>query len=227
MIDISSMQSALITAWGTFWQFLLPIAPLFLGTAVLLIIGFTLSYWLNKLVSEFLKSDNVKKYLDFDSVESYLRKSGIGKKFEDLAGSVLGTVVFIVFFISILNFVSEDKVNQALLNIILSIPTILFSLLIFVSGILLSRILNSAVRLVFAFIDPNLAKFAGKIAQYSLSLVTIFVSLSVLDFPVWLKNAFLQGLGYTLVLALGISIGLGAKDFVSEVLYDFYKRIKK
>ena len=42
-----------------------------------------------------------------------------------------------------------------------------------------------------------------------------------------LITTFFQGLTYTIVLVVGLSVGLGAKDLVSKVLGDWYEKIKK
>jgi uncharacterized membrane protein len=58
-------------------------------------------------------------------------------------------------------------------------------------------------------------------------VISLFAAIEQLQIARALVTTFFQGLTYTIVLVVGLSVGLGAKDLVSKILNDWYEKIKK
>ena len=87
--------------------------------------------------------------------------------------------------------------------------------------------MENLVRGSLTSVDHSLAKPVGKLARWILLLVTFFAAVDQLQIARGLINTFFQGLTYTIVLVIGLSVGLGARDLVSKILTDWYEKIKK
>ena len=57
--------------------------------------------------------------------------------------------------------------------------------------------------------------------------MAFFAAIDQLQIAQGLIATFYQGLTYTIVLAVGLSVGLGAKDLISRVLNEWYDKIHK
>ena len=83
------------------------------------------------------------------------------------------------------------------------------------------------VRGALSSVDHEIAKPLGKLSRWVIIIVTFFAAVEQLQIARALVATFFQGLTYTIVLVVGLSVGLGAKDLVSRILNDWYDKFKK
>ena len=70
------------------------------------------------------------------------------------------------------------------------------------------------------------ARPVGRLAYWVVVVVAFFTALSQLRVAEALTQAVFQTLSWALALAIGLLIGLGAKDLVSKILLDWYEKIR-
>ena len=87
--------------------------------------------------------------------------------------------------------------------------------------------METLVRGALTSVDHEVAKPVSKLSRFLVILVTFFAAVDQLQIAQGLIATFFQGLTYTIVLIVGLSVGLGAKDLVSKALTDWYQKIKK
>ncbi|MBI4157737.1 hypothetical protein HY502_02725, partial [Candidatus Woesebacteria bacterium] len=107
------------------------------------------------------------------------------------------------------------------------IPNIVGAALIFAAGYVVAKLVDGLVRGALTSIDKEIAKPVGKFARWTIFLVAAFAAIEQLQIARGLTAVFFQGITYTVVLVVGLSIGLGAKDLVSKILTDWYEKFKK
>ena len=76
-------------------------------------------------------------------------------------------------------------------------------------------------------VDHDIAKPTSRFARWIIMVVAVFAAIDQLQIAQGLIATFFQGLTYTIVLAIGLSVGLGAKDLIARVLNDWYDKIHK
>ncbi len=86
---------------------------------------------------------------------------------------------------------------------------------------------DGLVRGALTSIDKEVAKPLGKLSRWVILLVAAFAAIDQLQIAKGLTTVFFQGITYTVVLVVGLGVGLGAKDLVSKILTDWYEKFKK
>lgn len=209
------------------WNAFLQILPKILGAIIIFIVGLVLAHWAKKLVIEVLKMVKVGKLTEKMGVDKYLKKADIKYTFIELMGTLVEWLVILVFFLAVVDILGLTIVSQVLLVVLGYVPNVIAAILIFAAGYIVAGIVDGLVRGALASIDHDIAKPLGRLARWLIILIAFFAALDQLQIARGLISTFFQGLTYTVVLVVGLSVGLGSKDLVAKVLDDWYTKIKK
>ena len=171
-----------------------------------------------------MRLDKLTKSAGFDK---YLSKADISLSFTDLLGAVAEWLVILVFFMAGVEILGLTGVSEVLTRVLGYIPNVLAAALIFAAGTFVAGLVDGLVRGALASVDHEAAKPVGRLARWVILVVTFFAAIDQLKIARGLISTFFQGLTYTVVLVVGLSVGLGAKDLVSRVLNDWYEKIRK
>ncbi len=227
MNSLSIWQAALITSWSQVISAFLFIIPAVLGAVIVFVVGLILAYWVKKLVIEGLRNIKLESYLKNYGVDKYLAKADIHLTLSELVGTILQWFIILIFFIATVNILGLTVVSDVLSKVLGYIPNVLAASLILGAGYVIAGLVDTIVRGALVSVDHQIAKPIGKLARYVIILVSFFAAVDELQIAQGLVTTFFQGLTYTVVLVIGLSVGLGAKDLVSKLLMDWYERLKK
>ena len=198
-----------------------------MGAIIIFIVGLVLAHWAKKLIIEVLKMVRVGKLTEKVGVDKYLKKADIKYTFIELMGTLVEWLVILVFFLAVVDILGLTVVSQVLLVVLGYVPNIIAAVLIFAAGYIVGGIVEGLVRGALASVDHDIAKPLGRLARWLVILIAFFAALDQLQIARGLISTFFQGLTYTIVLVVGLSVGLGSKDLVAKVLDDWYTKIKK
>lgn len=227
MNNVSSWQQALVLSWGKVWTSFLSTLPAILGAILVFAIGLVMAYWVKRLVRELLRVVKLEKLSESLGIESYLKKAEINLNFSDLLATIVEWLVILVFFLAAVDILGLSVVSSVLAQILGYIPNILAAALIFGAGFFVAGLVENLVRGALVSVDHDAAKPIGKLARWVVMLITFFAAIDQLQIAQGLIATFFQGLTYTIVLVVGLSVGLGAKDVVAKILADWYEKVKK
>jgi hypothetical protein len=201
--------------------------PAVLGAIFIFAVGLIIASWLKRLVKQVLKLFKFNKVADSLGIDKFLKKADINLDMASLLGLVTEWIVILIFFLSAVDILGLTVVSEVLVRVLSYVPNILASALIFGAGYFIANLVEGLVKGAFASVDHGAAKPVGKFARWIVLVTAFFAAVDQLKIAQGLINTFFQGLTYTIVLAIGLSVGLGAKDLISEVLKDWYKKVKK
>ncbi|KKQ37925.1 MAG: Conserved cytoplasmic membrane protein, CmpX protein [Candidatus Woesebacteria bacterium GW2011_GWA1_37_7] len=227
MNTVFSWQGALLSSWGRVWASFLSFLPIILGAILIFSVGLVIAYWAKRLAYEMLKaakSDRLEKYTGLDK---FFQKADIKMDLAQLIGLVVEWLIILVFFLAAVDILGLRVVSQVLTKVLSYIPNIFAAVLIFAAGYFVAGIVDGLVRSALASVNHDAAKPLGKFARWLIILITFFTAVDQLQIAQGLIATFFQGLTYTIVLVVGLSVGLGAKDLVSRILNDWYDKLKK
>jgi hypothetical protein len=219
----SALSASLSDVWGSFFAFI----PNILGAIVVFIVGLILAYWVKRGVVEALKLFQVDALAKSAGIEKYLEKADIRISLAELFGMLAEWLVILTFFLAVVDILGLSSVSQVLLSVLSYVPNIIAAVLILAAGFILAKLVDGMVRGALASVDHEAARPLGKASRWLIVLIAFFAAVDQLRIAQGLVNTFFQGLTYTIVLVVGLSVGLGAKDLVSLFLTDWYKKIKK
>ena len=160
-------------------------------------------------------------------IDRYLAKAEIKFSFIELIGAVAEWIIILVFFLAVVDYLGLSAVSGVLAGILGYLPNVLAAALIFAAGYIVAGLAGGVVRGALVSVDHDLARPVGRLSRWVILLVAFFAAVDQLQIARGLIQTFFQGLTYTLVLIIGLSVGLGAKDLVAKILNDWYEKIKK
>ena len=227
MNSLTSWQNALLVSWRDVWTSLLKGLPNILGAIVVFAIGMILAYWAKRLVMEFLKLIKFGKVTKSAGIDGYLKKADIKMDFVELIATLFEWVIILIFFIAVVEILGLGVVSQVLMAVLGFIPNLIAAVLIFAAGYVVGGLVDGLVRGALTSIDHEVAKPLGRLSRWVIILIALFAAIDQLKVANGLVTTFFQGLTYTIVLVVGLSVGLGAKDLVSKILRDWYDKIHK
>ena len=227
MYTLSSWQAALLTSWAEVWSSFLGVLPSIVGSIVFFAIGLILAYWVKRLLIRGLKLVRLETITSKLGIDRYLAKAEIKFSFIELIGAVAEWIIILVFFLAVVDYLGLSAVSGVLAGILGYLPNVLAAALIFAAGYIVAGLADGLVRGALVSVDHDLARPVGRLSRWVILLVAFFAAVDQLQIARGLIQTFFQGLTYTLVLIIGLSVGLGAKDLVAKILNDWYEKIKK
>lgn len=220
-------QGAILASWNQVWSAFLGFLPSFIGAVIVFVVGILVAHWGRKVVEEGLKIVRLERLSTSSGFANYLARADIKLTATQLVGGVVKWILLLVFFIAAVEILGLQVVSTVLAGLLGYIPNVLAAALIFGAGFVIANFADGLVRGAFATIDHEAAKPVGRLSRWVVLIVAFFAAVDQLKIAPALIDTFFQGLTWTLVLILGLSIGLGGKDFVARLLDDWYKRISK
>jgi hypothetical protein len=227
MTGVSTWQGALVSSWSEVWNSFLFILPKFVGAILVFAVGMVLAYWAKQLIVQLLKIVKLEDLSKSLGIDKYLTKADIKLSLSELLGLVVEWLIILVFFLTSVDILGLTVVSRVLTQVLGYIPNVIAAALIFGAGYFVAGLVDGLVRGALTSVDHEAAKPVGKLSRWLVLVVSFFAAIDQLQIAQGLISTFFQGLTYTIVLVVGLSVGLGAKDLVSRVLTDWYERIKK
>lgn len=224
---VSLWQEALYTAWVDLITRLISFLPLFLSSLLIFIIGLIASDWLARLVERALKTLKLSHFTGELGIDKFLKKAEIKYDSVSLITLTVKWLIILIFFTAAVNILGLSAIVIVLDTFISYIPHILAGVLIIALGVFLARLVESLVKGALASVDHSFAKPLSQLAKWAVMTLAVLAGIRELRLAETLIDTFFQGLTWTITLAVGLAVGLGAKDLVASVLGDWYNQLKK
>lgn len=176
---------------------------------------------------QFLKLIKFDTLSKTSGIDKYLVKADIKFDLGELIATIFEWIVILVFFLAVVDILGLNVVSQVLTQVLGYIPNVLAAALIFAAGYMVAGLVDGLVRGALTSVDHDIAKPLGRLARWVILVIAIFAAIDQLKIAQGLIATFFQGLTYTVVLVVGLSVGLGAKDLIARILNDWYDKISK
>jgi hypothetical protein len=198
-----------------------------LGATVIFIVGLILAYWVKKLIVGFLRVVKVDKLSADYGIEEFLKKAEFKTSFVEIIGTVFEWIIILVFFLAAVEILGLEGLSRVLMGVLSYVPNIIAAALILAFGYLIAGAVAGLVRSALMSVDHDIAKPLGSFTRWLIIVLAAFAAIDQLQIAQGLVDVVYQGLTYTVVLSIGLAVGLGSKDVVSKILNDWYEKIKK
>lgn len=220
-------QEAVLVSWTQVWSSFLSFLPSFIGAVVVFVVGILVATWVKRIIEEILKAVRLEDLSASSGFSGYLKKADIKMTASELLGAVVKWLLLLIFFIAAAEILGLTIVSTTLTGLLGYIPNVFAAALILGAGAFIANLADGLARGALATVDHEAAKPVGKLARWVVLLVAFFAAVDQLKIAPALVDTFFQGLTWTLVLVIGLSVGLGGKDVVARILDDWYKKLQK
>ncbi|TDS65252.1 mechanosensitive ion channel family protein [Myroides indicus] len=189
------------------------------GLLCWLVIKF-LTYLLKKIF-KFIRLEKIQKLINENE---FLSKLNFTIRVEGIL--IFFVKVFIVFLMLLIGaeLFGLEVVSSEIGNLMMYIPKIFVALLIFVGGLYFASWIKKIVIEVLKNIDFGGARMIGNILFYLILVFVIITTLNQMGIDTSVITSNISIIVGALLFTLALSMGLGAKDIVTRLLYSFYAR---
>ncbi|MEQ8325506.1 MAG: hypothetical protein RIC15_09375 [Vicingaceae bacterium] len=192
--------------------------PQVLGAMLILVIGWLLAKLLKKVFVKFMKLVKLNWLSEQSGIDKFLIDGGVKISLVELIGSLVYWIIMLLVIMTALNTVKLTSAQLLFNQIILYIPNVIVSIIILLLGLYAAKFVSQAIVVALKNMNDALAHLIGKITNYSIIALTIFIVLSQLSIAENIVTiAFLLIFG-AFCLAFGLAFGLGGKEYAAELL---------
>ncbi len=208
------------------WQGFLDFIPTLIGAIIVFVIGWFISIGIGKLIAEILIRLKFNELFNRTDWDEALAKADLKVNPSEFIGAICKWILVIVFLLAaveILGFVQFASFLKSVLNYL---PNVIVAVLIFVVTVIVVDIVEKVVRASVERVKVGYGQMISVIVKWSLWIFAILAILHQLGIAKPFMETLFTGLVAMLVIALGISFGLGGKDVAAEILRDLRNKLK-
>lgn len=227
ILDILTIwQQALLSAWTDLITRLLLFLPVLLSAILVFAVGLLLADWISQAVDKLLRLVRLSHLTKNAGLDGFLRKADIGYDTTGLITISSKWLIVLIFFMAAVNILGLSAITSVLNSLISYLPRVFSAAVIIGVGAFFARLAEGLVKSALASVDHGHAKPLSHLARWLVMIVAILAGVNELKIAQNLVETFFQGLTWTVTLAVGLAVGLGAKDTVAQVLRDWVEKLK-
>lgn len=207
------------------WSGFVRIVPTVVFALVILILGWIVSLALEQVIARLLKLLRLNEALDRSGALQMFKRARVHFDAAAFVSALVRWFVFFIFLMAVADVLNLDAFNAFLRQVLLYIPNIILAALILlvaaIGGDLLDRFVSASVRAGGFAYDA----FVGAVARWSAFIFGLIAALQQLGIATALLQTVVTGIIAMLAIAGGLAFGLGGRDFASELLDKFRRRL--
>ena len=208
-------SQALIGTWYGFIGFI----PSLLGAIIIFIIGWLVASVLGKAFDQLAAAIKLNKLFEKAGAGEFLKRAGLSLNVSGFVGGLVKWFVIIVFLMASLQILGLTQVNDFLRTAVLFyLPKIIVASLVLVIATILADALRKFVKGAAQGASIRSANMLGTISYYAIWIFAFIIALSELGIATAYMQILFTGFMAALAVALGLSFGLGGKDFAAKIL---------
>jgi len=218
-ITLLSLQS--------FWQGFLNFMPHLIGAIIILLLGWFISDWVGKLITEVLKKLKFDKIFERTHWQNALEKADFKVSVSHFIGELVQWILIIVFLLASVEVLGSRQLALFLNRIVNWLPNLIVVVSIFVVTVIIAEFAKKIIQALVEKAGVSHSNFVASIVQASIWVFAIFAILIQLGIAKELIQILFTGIIALIVISAGIAFGLGGKDLAKDVLEGLRGRLRK
>jgi len=198
--------------------------PNILAALIIIAIGWIIMKILNWIIIKTAKKFSFHKISKKSGFTKFLEKAKIKAAPSEVIANFLGGYIFTMFFLAASKVVGLTAISDFLQKVIQYIPNVVVALFIVLIGISIANTTKAVVESTVNILDSGGSKILGIVAKNIIILFSILAALWQLNIAEELVKILFIGIVATVSIAGGLSIGLGAKDLIKDILIEMRKK---
>lgn len=224
---ISNWFDVTVAAFQNLWQMFLGRILDLIGAIIVFIIGWFIAIFIGKIIAEILKRIKFDQLFERGGWKAALAKAEIKVDPSGFVGAIVKWILVIVFLMAAIDILGITQLAAFLGGILGYLPNVIAAVAIFIVTVILVDIVEKILRATVESIKVGYGQIVSVVVKWSLWIFAILAILYQLGIAKDFMETLFNGIVYMLVLALGISFGLGGKDVAGEILQDLKRKIKE
>lgn len=208
------------------WQGFLTFIPTLVGAIIVFIIGWFISVGIGKLIAEILTRIKFNQLFEKVGWKQALERAELKVNASEFLGAIVKWVLVIVFMLAAVEILGFVEFAGFLKSILAYLPNVIVAALIFVVTVILVDIVEKVVRATVEGVKVGYGHLVSAIIKWSIWIFAILAILHQLGIAKPFMETLFTGFVAMLVIALGISFGLGGKEVAADILQNLKNKLK-
>ncbi|MBU0547017.1 hypothetical protein KKA72_02915 [Patescibacteria group bacterium] len=223
---VYSWAETTIIALQNLWQTFLNFIPQLIGAIVVFLVGWIFAIGVGRLVTEIFRRLNLDKIFNQTGWTEALQKADLKISASAFIGGIVKWILVVVFLLVSVEILGLVQFAIFVKSVLDYLPNVIVAALIFAVTVIMVDIVEKVVRTAVEGIKIGYGQVVSMIVKWSIWIFSMLAILYQLGIARPFMETLFQGLVYTLVIAFGLSFGLGGKDVAAEILRDLKNKLK-
>jgi len=222
--SLKTWSDVLLTSATAFFTKLAALLPNLLGALLLLLLGWLIAKLCRGLTRRVLGWTGLERAIERSRVNETIKTLGISTSISEVMGHIVFWIIFLIFIISASEVVGLSMVLRTLNRLILYVPNIIAAIAVIVLTLFLARFVKDLVAVGLGQISLIYAQPLARALELLIIILGLVVAMTQLGFNigVLMANITLFIGGFVAIVVL--SLGLGARSVVQNILAGYYVR---
>lgn len=200
--------------------------PNIVGAILILLLGWLVTKLIILILKRILKLVKADKWTKLLNEKVLAGKTSLKFDVSKVILVFVKWIMFLVFLIAAADVMQWEIVSQEVGNLLRYLPRLFSAIALFMIGLYIANFIKKAIKGVFDSFDLRGAKLVSTLVFYIIAFIITVTALNQagVDTVIIRNNATLILGGF--IAAVAISLGLGSKDLVKDILRTSYARKK-
>ncbi len=210
-----------------FLQKFVEFVPRLILAIIVFVIGYIISVAIGKLVAEVLRKLKLNRLFEKEGWRKALERAELKVDPSGFIGAIFKWIFIIISLLLAADILRLAGLTDLLKGILAYIPNVIIAVLIFVVTVIIADIVEKIVRASLEGVKFSYARIGGGIVKWSIWVFAILIILYQLGIGKAFMADLFRGIVAMIVIAIGLSFGLGGKEVAAEILQDLRRKLKE
>ena len=219
---VRDWSEALLTSLAASLAMIFAALPKILGFIVILAIGWFVSGLISKGAAALLRKLRVNDLAKRSGLDDFAKNAGLDTDFSGLLGLIVKWFIRLIVLVVAFDALGLPAVSSVLRELLLWLPNLAVGLIVLMIGGVLAGAAGRLARSTATeagLPNPEMIATAARVTLWAFAIIIAANQIGVAD---ELVNTLFMGLVAILVLALGLSFGLGGRDVAAQIVRNWY-----
>jgi|SRR6185369_14175098 hypothetical protein len=219
---VSDWSEAILTSLAGGLVMFFAAIPKIIGFAVILVLGWLLSGLIARLAARLLRAVRFNELAERSGFGNFVRNIGVQMDCAGFLAEVAKWFMRLIVLVVAFDALGLPAVSDVLRQLLLWLPNLAVGIVVLVIGGLLANAAAGVVRGATASAGFRHPELLANVARASVWIFAIIVAVNQIGIAQELVNTIFMGAVALVVIALGLSFGLGGRDIAANMLRRWY-----
>jgi small-conductance mechanosensitive channel len=224
LIDTQKLKLMVIDNLTDQWASILSVLPNVIGALVIMLIGWLIAIFIKKMSVSMLAKMGFDRLSNESGVLSMMDNAGITQKPSNIVGKIFFWLILFLFMVPAADTLDFKDLVLLIKSIISYLPKLMIAITVLVLGAMFAKFIRDTVANNRVFSNISAGGSIANTLYFVILASIVLMALEQLNINTQLLYSILLIVLSGTVLALAISVGLGAKEVAKNILTGSYAR---
>ncbi|QVY65326.1 hypothetical protein [Polaribacter sp. Q13] len=226
MDKLNAWKEISINSFNNLFDVITDLLPNIIGAIFILFLG-----WLiNKMIAFFLKK--ILKLIKIDQLSDRINQKGVlGREIKNLNISkiillFIKVTLFLVTITLAFEILELQTISTVIGNLLLYLPKLFGAIVLFILGLYIANFIKSSLNNVFDSFDIMGGNIIGNLVFYVIVTIVTVAAINQAGVDTSIISNNLTVILFIVLTSIGLSLALGSKEVISQLMRAFYVRKK-